>query len=312
MSEFENHRCGYVAIMGRPNAGKSTLLNKILGEKVSIVSHKPQTTRNRVVGIHNSPESQVVLVDTPGHHEAWSPLNESLVRAAEGALGDVDVVVLIVDAVPAVRQAKQEKSVTSKGHAVLLERIKATGVPCVLCINKMDAIEPQWALPVIESWSALHEFDAILPISALKGVAVDELMTRVASHLPIHPPFFPKDQIMDGTERFVCSEIIREKLFERLSKELPYSVAVLIESFDEERREGPKPRIEIGARILVERKSQRGIVIGKGGSMLKAIGTDARKEIQKMLGCKVHLRLHVTVDKDWTKNPRVLRSLGLE
>ena len=137
-------------------------------------------------------------------------------------------------------------------------------------------------------------------------------MERVASHLPIHPPFFPKDQIMDGTERFVCSEIIREKLFERLAKELPYSVAVVIESFDETKRQGPKPRIEIGARILVERKSQRGIVIGKGGSMLKAIGTDARKEIQKMLGCKVHLRLHVTIDKDWTKNPRVLRSLGLE
>jgi len=308
----ENHRCGYVAIMGRPNAGKSTLLNQILGEKVSIVSHKPQTTRNRVVGIHNSPEAQVVLVDTPGHHEAWSPLNASLVRAAEGALADVDVVVLIVDAIPAVRQAKAEKPVYSKGHEILLERIQKTGVPCVLCINKMDAISPEWALPVIDGWSSLHDFALILPISALNGEAVDTLMEAVGVRLPVHPPFFPKDQIMDGTERFVCSEIIREKLFERLSKELPYSTAVVIESFDETRRKSDKPRVEIGARILVERKSQRGIVIGKGGSMLKGIGTDARKEIQKLLGCKVHLRLHVTIDKDWTKNPRVLKSLGLE
>jgi GTP-binding protein Era len=311
MSTPEEHRCGYVAIMGRPNAGKSTLLNKILGEKVSIVSHKPQTTRNQVVGIHNTPEAQVVLVDTPGHHEAWSPLNQSLVRAAEGALSGVDVVVLIVDAVPAVRQAKVGKSVFSRGHEVLMERIEATGKPCILCINKMDLIEPEWVLPVIEGWSTLHEFDAILPISALKGRAVDDLMVLVAKHMPVHPPFFPKDQIMDSTERFVCAEIIREKLFERLSKELPYSTAVMIEAFDESRREEQKPRVEIGARILVERKSQRGIVIGKGGSMLKAIGTDARKDIQKLLGCKVHLRLHVTVNKDWTKNPRVLRELGL-
>lgn len=306
------HRCGYVAIMGRPNAGKSTLLNQILGEKVSIVSHKPQTTRNRVVGIHNTEEAQVILVDTPGHHEAWSPLNESLVRAAEAALQGVDVVVLIVDAAPAVRQVKKEKPAFSKGHEVLLERIKATGKPCVLCINKMDAIEPHWVLPVIESFSQRFEFDTILPISALKGLAIDELMLKVAGHMPVHPAFFPKDQIMDGTERFLCAEIIREKLFERLSKELPYSVAVSIESFDESRREEPKPRVEIGARILVERKSQRGIVIGKGGSMLKAVGTDARKEIQSMLGCKVHLRLHVTINKDWTKNPRVLKELGLE
>jgi GTP-binding protein Era len=211
-----------------------------------------------------------------------------------------------------VRQVKKEKPAFSKGHEILVERIKATGKPCVLCINKMDAIEPQWVLPVIESFSQRFEFDTILPISALKGLAIDELMLKVAGHMPVHPAFFPKDQIMDGTERFLCAEIIREKLFERLSQELPYSVAVSIESFDESRREEPKPRVEIGARILVERKSQRGIVIGKGGSMLKAVGTDARKEIQTMLGCKVHLRLHVTINKDWTKNPRVLKELGLE
>jgi GTP-binding protein Era len=306
------HRCGYVAIMGRPNAGKSTLLNRILGEKVSIVSRKPQTTRNRVVGIHNTDNAQVILVDTPGHHEAWSPLNESLVRASEAALKGVDVVVLIVDAHPAVRQAKLEKPAFSKGHEVLLERIKRTQKPCILCINKMDAIDVQWVLPIIESFSKIYDFDTILPISALKGLAVDELMEKVAAHMPVHPPFFPKDQIMDGTERFLCAEIIREKMFERLSKELPYSVAVMIESFDESKRGDVKPRVEIGARLLVERKSQRGIVIGKGGSMLKAIGTDARKEIMTMLGCKVHLRLHVTVSKDWTKNPRVLKELGLE
>ena len=308
----EDHRCGYVGLVGRPNVGKSTLLNQLLGEKVSIISHKPQTTRNRVVGIFNRDDVQAILVDTPGHHEARAALNKALVKEAEAALSEVDVVAFLVDVVPAAAQARKERPIYSKGEEVLLARIKAAGKPCVLVLNKVDVIEPKWLLPVIEAWRELHDFADIYPISALNGDSVEELMASITGHLPLHPPLFPKDQLVDGTEKFLVSEIIREKMFHHLSNELPYSVAVMIEQFDESEREGPKPRVRIGARVLVERKSQRGIVIGKGGSMVKKIGTEARKELIKLLGCKVHLEIHVSVEKEWTRNPRVLRELGFE
>ncbi len=311
----EDHQCGYVGLVGRPNVGKSTLLNRILGEKVSIISRKPQTTRNRVVGIWNTDSVQAIMVDTPGHHEARAALNKALVREAEAALSDVDVVSFIVDVVPAAAQARKGRPIFSKGEEVLLERIKSSGKPAVLVLNKIDTIEVKWLLPVIEAWKELHDFAAIIPISALNGESVDKLLDTLVGYLPEHPPLFPKDQLVDGTEKFIVSEIIREKMFHHLSKELPYSVAVIIESFDESNREGQKgtkPRVKIGARIIVERKSQRGIVIGKGGSMIKTIGTEARKELIGLLGCKVHLDLYVSIEKDWTKSPRVLRQLGFE
>jgi len=311
----EDHKCGYVGLVGRPNVGKSTLLNRILGEKVSIISRKPQTTRNRVVGIWNTDSVQAIMVDTPGHHEARAALNKALVREAEAALGDVDVVAFLVDVVPAAAQARKDRPIFSKGEEVLLERIKSAGKPCVLVLNKVDTIEVKWLLPVIEAWKSLHDFAAIIPVSALNGDAVDDLLDTLVGYLPQHPPLFPKDQLVDGTEKFIVSEIIREKMFHHLSKELPYSVAVIIESFDESNREGQlgtKPRVTIGARIIVERKSQRGIVIGKGGEMIKKIGTEARKELIALLGCKVHLDLYVSIEKDWTKSTRVLRQLGFE
>ncbi len=302
-----SHRAGYVGIVGRPNTGKSTFLNRVLGQKVSIISHKAQTTRNRVVGIHSNEGVQAVLVDTPGHHEAWSKLNKALVREAEAALLEVDTVFLLVDLVPAVLAAQEARAIISKGEEVLLQRIQDTQRPVVLGLNKVDLVQPEWVLPVIDAWRTKHDFVAIVPFSALRGEGVERIMESVCALLPEHPPFFPKDQLMDTTERFVVSEIIREKLFHNLSQELPYSTAVRIEQFLEE-----EDRVKISAVVMVERSSQKGIVIGKQGSMLKRIGTQARKDIQRLLGCRVRLDIHVKVEKDWTKNPRILRELGLE
>jgi GTPase len=310
-SESEGHRAGYIGILGRPNTGKSTLLNKVLGQKVSIISHKAQTTRNRVVGIHTTDDVQAVLVDTPGHHEAWSKLNKALVREAEAAIMDVDVVMLLVDLLPAIAMVKQEKDILSKGERVLLQRIQEEGKPIVLGLNKVDVVEPEWVLPVIDAWRALHDFVAIVPFSALKGRNVDALMDEACKLLPEGPVLFPEDQLMDTSERFVVSEIVREKLFHNLDQELPYSTAVRIERWLDE-GEGTNSRVLINAVIMVERKSQKGIVIGKGGSMLKRIGTQARHDIQRLLNCRVRLELHVKVERDWTNNPRILRELGLE
>ena len=306
------HRCGYVAIVGRPNAGKSTFLNQVLGTKVSITSDKAQTTRNRVVGILNTEDRQVILVDTPGWHQAWSRLNKAMVREVDHALAEVDVVLLMVDLVPAVEAAKKDKPMLSKADEMLLQRCAETNLPVVLGLNKVDAVDPAYALPVIDAWRDLHPFAAIVPLSALKGDGTDGLVDECVALLKDHPPYFPKDQLMDSSEKFVVAEIIREKLFHNLSQELPYSVAVKVESFDESERDGQKPRVAIHATILVERGSQKGIVIGKGGSMLKRVGTHARHDIGRLLGCRVRLDLHVKVQKDWTRSDRILRELGLE
>lgn len=302
-----SHRAGYIGILGRPNTGKSTFLNRVLGQKVSITSSKAQTTRNRVVGIHSTDDLQAVLVDTPGHHEAWSKLNRALVREAEAALLEVDAVLLLIDLVPAVLAAKEGRVILSKGEEVLLERCQSSKLPVVLGLNKVDLVEQAWVLPVIEAWSQRHAFVSIVPFSALKGRGTDHVMEQVCALLPEHEAFFPKDQLMDTTERFVVSEIIREKLIHNLAQELPYSTAVRIERFQEE-----EERVQINAVVLVERASQKGIVIGKGGAMLKRVGTQARYDIQKLLGCRVRLDIHVKVERDWTNNVRILRELGLE
>ncbi|MCB9759317.1 MAG: GTPase Era [Alphaproteobacteria bacterium] len=303
---------GTVALVGRPNVGKSTFLNRVLGQKLSITSPRPQTTRNRVVGIVSQDSFQAVLIDTPGHHKAWSRLNRGMVKLAEQVLEEVDVIALLVDLVPAVAQARAGKAVLSKGERVLVEHIQRSGKPCVLALNKVDAVEVDWVLPVIDAWRAAHDFAAIVPMSAFKDADAARVMEAVAALLPEGPALFPTDQLTEGSERFFVTEIIREKMFRRLRDELPYSVAVQIEQFDEDNRDSDRPRVIIYARILVERRSQKGIVIGKGGATLKAIGTDARKDIERMLGCAVHLELHVSISEDWTRNPRVLRELGIE
>lgn len=295
MSESAMHRSGYVAIVGRPNVGKSTLLNDLLGEKISIVSRRPQTTRNRVMGIYNRADAQVVFIDTPGIHEASKLLNKRMVDTALGALEDVDLVLLMIEAG---RDRDPERD------RALVERVVATGLPVILAPNKIDTVKKDQLLPLLSAWSADLSFQAIVPVSAKTGDGVGALIGAIIERLPEGPAYFPKDQLTDATERFVVSELIREQAFRYLDKELPYSTAVEIEEFED------GPTVRILARIWVERDSQKGIMIGKGGSMLKRIGTSARIEVEKLLQAKVYLKITVGVSKDWTARKRFVERLG--
>jgi len=296
LSETEIHHSGYVAIVGRPNVGKSTLLNDLLGEKISIVSRRPQTTRNRVAGIYNRADAQVVFIDTPGIHEAHKLLNKRMVDAAMSALGDVDVVLFMIEA---------GRDTGPHHDAALLRRLVDTGLPILLVPNKIDTIRKEQLLPLLESWSAAAKFHDIVPISAMKGDGVGALLGAIVKLLPEGPAYFPKDQLTDVSERFVVSEMIREQVFRYLDKEIPYSTAVEIEEFEE-----GKDIVRIMARIWVERDSQKGIVIGKKGSMLGRIGTSARLQVEKLLQTKVYLKITVGVRKDWTTNKRFVDQLG--
>lgn len=312
MAHPEHHRAGYVAVVGRPNVGKSTLVNRILGQKVTITSTRPQTTRNRVVGIYNDEHTQALLVDTPGIHEAWTRLNRYMVRAALSTLNDVDLICWIVDAHRAHGRAQEGGPLVGKGEREILERVRAADAPLLLVLNKIDRVPHPFLLPLMEAWSGETEFQAIVPVSALEGDGVDSLVREVRESLPVHPPLFPKDQLADQSERFVAAEIIREKVFRLCRKEIPYHVAVEVEQFEEQdvTEGGDRGRVEIHARIIVARQSQKAIVIGKGGSMIKTIGTRARQDLRKLLGCPVHLALHVAVEENWTRNERLLRDLG--
>jgi len=290
------HRSGYVAIVGRPNVGKSTLLNSLLGSKVSIVSRRPQTTRNRVLGIYSRDDVQALFLDTPGIHEARGMLNRRMVDEAVSALGDVDLVLFMID-------PNRERD--PKEDSLVLRKLQGRGVPTVLVPNKIDTLSKAQLLPLMAAWAEAHEFEAIVPISAKTGDGVGDLLREVVDRLPEGPPWFPKDQITDVTERFVVGELVRESAFRYLDKELPYSLAVEIEEFEE----GEK-LVRVMARVWVEREGQKGIVIGKGGSMLKRIGTTARIEIERLLGTKVFLQLTVGVDPSWTRHRRAVQRLG--
>ncbi len=312
-STTEGHRAGLIALVGRPNAGKSTLLNQVLGQKLSIVSAKPQTTRNRVVGIHTIPGMQAVLVDTPGIHPARSRLNKAMVQMAIDALSEVDLICWVIDLAPCTKAAEAKRTILGRGEQELATIIAQSGdTPVIIALNKADAVSKPWILPVMEALHALAPQATIVPISALKGVGVDGLVAQWREHLPEGPALYPADQIATTTERFIVAEMIREKIFHLTEQEVPYSTAVEIELFDEDERESERPRVHIMARIFVERDSQKGILIGKGGSMLKQIGTLARKEIAALLGASVFLELHVTVQPDWTSSGRALRELGYE
>ena len=295
MSESEVHRSGYVAIIGRPNVGKSTLLNDLLGEKISIVSRRPQTTRNRVAGIYNRSDAQVVFLDTPGIHDAHKMLNKRMVDTAIAALDDVDLVLFLIEA---------GRDTTPESDLPLLRRVFAGGKPVILAPNKIDMLPKEELLPLLEAWSDALNFADIVPISAKKGDGVGGLISTIVNRLPEGPAYFPKDQLTDVTERFVVAELIREQVFRYLDKEIPYATAVEIEEFQE------GGRVRILARIWVERDSQKGIVIGKGGSMLKRIGTSARIEIEKLLQTKVYLKTTVGVKRDWTSKKQSVERLG--
>jgi len=288
-------KSGFISIIGRPNAGKSTLLNALLGEKISIVSEKPQTTRNVIRGVKNLPDCQIVFVDTPGIHKGRGLLNEFMVREALASLRDVDGVLYIVEA---------DRKI-SDDDQYIIKGLKDLKCPVILCINKVDKVNKLKLLPLIEEYSRLYPFKEIVPISALKHDNLQALMNVIAGILPEGPRYFPEDVITDQPERFVAAEIIREKVFLFTREEIPYSVAVTIESFKE--KDGV---ISITATINVERDSQKGIIIGKGGGMLKRIGTEARLDIEKLLGSKIYLELFVRVQEDWTRSPGALKDFG--
>ncbi len=287
-------KSGFVSIIGRPNTGKSTLLNAILGEKVSIVSRRPQTTRNVIKGVKNLENGQIVFLDTPGIHRGRGALSSFMLREAMNSIKDVDALIFLVEPVLPV-----------DADRAILKALKRTRAPVILCINKIDTVSRPDILPVIESYKPLHAFHDIVPLSALKAEGLDLLMDVLINELPEGPPFFPEDMVTDQPERFVVSEMVREKVFRLTRQEIPYSTAVVVEEF----RESPN-LIAIRAVINVERDSQKGIIIGKKGAMLKKIGTLARREIERFLGTKVFLELFVRVKKDWTTNERNLREFG--
>ena len=294
----ETGRCGYVAIVGRPNVGKSTLLNHLLGQKISITSRKPQTTRQRVIGIKTEADHQIIFVDTPGlHKDAEKAINRYMNRAASSAIRDVDLVVLVVD-----------RTAWTEEDSMVLEQIQQSGRPCLLVVNKVDLLEDKSVLlPHLQGLADKGQFAAILPVSALRSYNVEELEQEILKFLPVSEHFFPEDQITDRSQRFLAAEIVREKIMRQLGEEIPYSISVEIEEFALD-----KEILHISALIFVERKGQKIILVGEGGSRLRSIGTDARRDMELLFDCKVMLRLWVKVKSGWSDDERALRSLGYD
>lgn len=290
-------KSGFVALVGRPNAGKSTLLNRLVGQKLAIVSDKPQTTRNRITGVRNYPEGQVVFVDTPGIHRPLHRLNVRMVDAALEALREVDVVVAVVDATEP----------SGGGDRYLMDILVKVPKPKVLALNKVDVLEKERLLPLIERYTKIG-FADVVPVSALKGDNVDRLEHALLSHLPEGPPFYDDDYLTDQHERFFVAELVREQVLQHTHAELPFSSAVIVDKFEEPDDKG---LMRLYCTILVERESQKPIVIGRGGEMIKAIGTAARKELEKFFDTRVFLDLRVKVRADWREDERMLDELGL-
>jgi GTPase len=290
----QKFRSGFVAIVGRPNAGKSTLLNRLVGQKVAIVTSKPQTTRNRIQGIVTRPEGQIIFIDTPGLHVPESALGRQMMHEVAAALEGIDVLLLIVDASRALPQADD----------LLLERAKRFSGKTILALNKVDGLPKPKLLPLIEAFRKAFEFAAIVPISALKGSGCEELLGEILRLLPEGEPYFPEEQVTDQPERFLAAEIVREKAIQAMYHEVPYALAVKVEKFEEL----PK-LLRIEATMNVERDSQKKILIGHKGEMLKKIGTQARKELEKLFETKIYLGLFVKVVPDWRENPQRVREL---
>jgi GTPase len=296
-------KAGFAALIGRPNVGKSTLLNRLIGEKIAIVSPKPQTTRSRILGVVTQPEGQVAFVDTPGVHHAKGALNRLMVDVALTAANECDVVLFMIEA---------DVQGVSGGNQLVIDQLKRLKKPVVLVINKIDEIKKALLLPLIASYKDVLPFAEVMPISAKQGDGVDELFALVLKLLPETPEaLFPADVFTDQAERTLVAELVREQLLRHCREEIPYSSAVVVEIFDESDREtGQQGLVRIDASIYVERDSQKAIVIGKRGSMLKTIGTDARKAIERLLGCKVFLSLRVKLEPHWSADARGLRKMG--
>ncbi len=292
--EKQEFRSGFVAIVGRPNAGKSTLVNRLVGQKIAIVTSRPQTTRNRIQGIVTQPQGQIVFIDTPGLHEADSALGRQMMQEVAAALEGIDVLLLMVDT----------SSMHPHADDLLLEKAKRFRGKTILALNKVDRLPKPKLLPLIESFAKAFEVSAIVPISALRGAGCQALLDEILKQLPEGAPYFPEDQVTDQPERFLAAEIIREKAIQLMYHEVPYALAVVVEKYEET----PK-LLRIEALMNVERDSQKKILIGHKGEMLKKIGTQARKELEAILGSKIYLGLFVKVAPDWRENPQKVREL---
>ncbi|PTL40543.1 GTPase Era [Alkalicoccus saliphilus] len=295
----EVYKSGFAALIGRPNVGKSTLLNQLLGQKIAIMSDKPQTTRNRVQGVYSEERGQIVFIDTPGIHKPKHRLGDFMAKAAQSTLKEVDVVLFLVDA----------KEGRGAGDDFIIERLRNVQTPVFLIVNKIDQVHPDELLPLIASYQESYAFDEVIPVSAIEGNNVGTLVDQVFAKLEEGPRFYPEDQVTDHPERFLMSEMIREKVLHLTREEIPHSIAVDIEQIKE--REN-SDTLYVGAVIVVERSSQKGILIGRQGKMLKEIGQRAREDIQNLLGTKIFLELWVKVEKDWRNKPKYLREFGYD
>ncbi|WOV88824.1 GTPase Era [Sporosarcina oncorhynchi] len=293
----DQFKSGFISIIGRPNVGKSTFLNRVVGQKIAIMSDKPQTTRNKVQGVVTTDESQLIFIDTPGIHKPKHKLGDFMVKSARNTLKEVDVIMFMVNADEPI----------GGGDRFIIDMLEHTETPVFLIINKIDLVHPDALLGTITSYTQVYDFAEVVPVSALNGNNVERLMETLIKYMPKGPKYYPDDHVTDHPERFIISEFIREKVLHLTREEIPHSVAVVIEKIvrDEERE-----IIDVSATIIVDRDSQKGIVIGKKGALLKEIGTKARHDIEMLLGSKVFLELWVKVQKDWRNKPGQLREFG--
>ncbi|MGE8206209.1 GTPase Era [Heyndrickxia sp. NPDC080065] len=290
-------KSGFVSIIGRPNVGKSTYINQVIGQKIAIMSDKPQTTRNKVQGVLTTNDAQIILIDTPGIHKPKHKLGDFMMRVATNTLREVDLILFMINAVEGY----------GKGDEFIIEKLKDVRTPVFLVINKIDQVHPDHLLTIIEQYKDLYDFAEIVPISALEGQNTDRLLAQIKSYLPEGPQYYPADQVTDHPERFIVSELIREKVLHLTREEVPHSIAVVIEKMQKKQ---DSDKVHVMAAIIVERSSQKGIIIGKQGSMLKEVGKRARLDIENLLGSKVYLELWVKVQKDWRNKITQLRDFG--
>lgn len=298
MQENSNYKSGFISIIGRPNVGKSTFLNRVIGQKIAIMSDKPQTTRNKIQGVLTRDQSQMIFIDTPGIHKPKHKLGEFMIKVSKNTLREVDVIMFMVNA----------EQGLGKGDEFILELLEGTQTPVFLVVNKIDQIHPDDLSGIIDSYKSKYNFAEIIPISALQGNNVDNLLEVIEKYLPQGPQYYPADQVTDHPERFIISELIREKVLHLTREEIPHSIAVVIDRI--KRDDENENMIRVQATIMVERDSQKGIVIGKRGALLKEVGTLARKDIELLLGSKVYLELWVKVQKDWRNKSTHLRDFG--
>ncbi len=295
----ENYKSGFISIIGRPNVGKSTFLNRVIGQKIAIMSDKPQTTRNKVQGVLTLDNSQMIFIDTPGIHKPKHKLGDFMLKVAKNTLREVDVILFMVNATEAI----------GKGDEFIIDLLENNETPIFLVINKIDQVHPDQLISIIDSYKDKYNFAEIVPISALQGNNVERLLETIQGYLPEGPQYYPADQVTDHPERFIISELIREKVLHLTREEIPHSIAVVIDSIKKEENTD-KEMIRVMATIVVERDSQKGIVIGKRGALLKEVGTKARQDIEMLLGSKVFLELWVKVQKDWRNKSAHLRDYG--